>query len=192
MIYIPARTNNKYGCSCMRQFIVLALFLAFIIIPSHAIVNTVCLTNQTLQINESIYVNVNGNLTSINLTEELFCPLGCSEDSGACSDYNTFSIVTIGLSAIAFMFAFIALRLKSRHDVLQLMFFLFSILIVIADISLMSKLVATEISNVMATVQLMVIIGTILTIAYFMLSTIVSHVRATTERKQKEQSGEGG
>ena len=148
---------------------------------------TTCITNKTLQTNETYILNINGNLTTLNLTNEMDCPLGCSISSGACADSGDFSILTIGVAVIALFFGFMSTQIRENRE-LQMMLFLISMLLLIVDISIMAQIAATNIKNILDTTQLLLIFATVIFVSYYIIKLLQDQFTKLKEsRKQKLQ-----
>lgn len=48
--------------------------------------NTTCISNNSVQMNTTYYVDISGNVTAINLTKEVYCEYGCT--NGQCQGSN--------------------------------------------------------------------------------------------------------
>ena len=103
--------------------------LLLIVAPIFALDNTisVCTSNSILQVNVTQEINNTGNVSTIKVTENVFCPYGCNSATNEClglAENTDFGIVAvIALIAICFIFAAIALMTKDNHAFISFIFF---------------------------------------------------------------------
>lgn len=102
--------------------------------------NKTCLTDELLQVNRTYYVDVDGTITPIEVTKEIYCPFGCSATLNDCrvdSFMEIIEMATIFAGLLLFSALSIWLERKTNTSIdipLLILTSLFSIIIGTQDI----------------------------------------------------------
>jgi hypothetical protein len=161
--------------------------LAFIIsvLPLVSAESTIGVWNTTCVNNIETSLVCNGFCTdsgSVLFNHTQICQNGCNNETNTCDTaYNVptdfFSLMVVGLLAIAGMFLVIAIKFPDDWGVVKTLFYISAMIVVVADIGVMGSFFLAsqnDMSNIVNSVYLAAIFILILFVAYIILRWVLA------------------